>query len=111
MKTGLWISLASNLRELVKATETGRKDKGTLLCRHFTLDCYSMKLELLTNATVVDDAIRFVQSNRHSNNGGVEQVSEAKRTKYDNVTECLTSDSNTKVYGQQDLLVAITCYD
>ncbi|MFL6361761.1 MAG: hypothetical protein ACJ72V_20800, partial [Nitrososphaeraceae archaeon] len=23
-------------------------------------DCYSMKLELLTNATVVDDAIRFV---------------------------------------------------
>ncbi|MFL6411737.1 MAG: hypothetical protein ACJ71K_10930 [Nitrososphaeraceae archaeon] len=26
-------------------------------------DCYSMKLDLLTNATVVDDAIRFV-SNR-----------------------------------------------
>jgi hypothetical protein len=23
-------------------------------------DCYTMKLELLTNATVVDDAIRFV---------------------------------------------------
>ena len=23
-------------------------------------DCYAMKLELLTNATVVDDAIRFV---------------------------------------------------
>ena len=29
-------------------------------------DCYSMKLELLTNATVVDDAIRFVQSNRNT---------------------------------------------
>ena len=37
-----------------------------------------MKLELFINATVVDDAIRFVQSNRHSNNGGIEQVSEAK---------------------------------
>ena len=24
------------------------------------LECYSMKLDLLTNATVVDDAIRFV---------------------------------------------------
>jgi hypothetical protein len=23
-------------------------------------DCYSMKLDLLTNATVVDDAIRFI---------------------------------------------------
>jgi hypothetical protein len=26
-------------------------------------ECYSMKLDLLTNATVVDDAIRFVSSN------------------------------------------------
>ena len=25
-------------------------------------DCYSMKLDLLTNATVVDDAIKFVSS-------------------------------------------------
>jgi predicted transcriptional regulator len=27
-------------------------------------ECYSMKLDLLTNATVVDDAIRFVSSHR-----------------------------------------------
>ena len=27
-------------------------------------DCYSMKMDLLTNATVVDDAIRFVSSNK-----------------------------------------------
>jgi predicted transcriptional regulator len=27
-------------------------------------ECYSMKLDLLTNATVVDDAIRFVTSNQ-----------------------------------------------
>jgi hypothetical protein len=27
-------------------------------------ECYSMKLDLLTNATVVDDAIRFVSANR-----------------------------------------------
>jgi hypothetical protein len=27
-------------------------------------ECYSMKLELLTNATVVDDAIRFVSSKK-----------------------------------------------
>jgi hypothetical protein len=31
-------------------------------------ECYSMKLDLLTNATVVDDAIRFVPSNRSKNN-------------------------------------------
>jgi hypothetical protein len=28
-------------------------------------ECYSMKLDLLTNATVVDDAIRFVKSNQY----------------------------------------------
>jgi len=27
-------------------------------------DCYSMKLDLLTNATMVDDAIRFVLSHK-----------------------------------------------
>ena len=30
-------------------------------------ECYSMKLELLTNATVVDDAIRFVSSKTKEN--------------------------------------------
>jgi hypothetical protein len=30
-------------------------------------DCYSMKLDLLTNATVVDDAIRFVSSKTNAN--------------------------------------------
>ena len=30
-------------------------------------ECYSMKLYLLTNATVVDDAIRFVSSNSKEN--------------------------------------------
>jgi hypothetical protein len=33
-----------------------RKDTGLSLAK----DCYLMKLDLLTNATVVDDAIRFV---------------------------------------------------
>jgi hypothetical protein len=32
-------------------------------------DCYSMKLDLLTNATVVDDAIRFVDERTRSETG------------------------------------------
>ncbi len=31
-------------------------------------ECYSMKMDLLTNATVVDDAIRFVSSNKFKDN-------------------------------------------
>jgi hypothetical protein len=33
-------------------------------------ECYSMKLDLLTNATVVDDAIRFVSSNKSKEKQG-----------------------------------------
>jgi hypothetical protein len=43
-------------------------------------DCYSMKLDLLTNATVVDDAIRFVsqksKENPNSNEGDKEEPKE-----------------------------------
>jgi hypothetical protein len=31
-------------------------------------ECYSMKLDLLTNATVVDDAIRFVSQSKNKDN-------------------------------------------
>jgi hypothetical protein len=42
-------------------------------------ECYSMKLELLTNATVVDDAIRFV-SNRTKGDANKE-IEEEERAK------------------------------
>ena len=67
-------------------------------------DCYSMKLELLTNATVVDDAIRFVQSNRiaTSNTGYphlqiVEPIIEANETKRKNEVDKLATQSNAKL--------------
>ena len=34
---------------------------------HLAKDCYSMKLELLTNATVVEDAFKFVDRNKNNN--------------------------------------------
>jgi hypothetical protein len=54
-------------------------------------ECYSMKLELLTNATVVDDAIRFV-SNRskdrqESSDNGDEVNKETNKSDYDNNEE------------------------
>jgi hypothetical protein len=39
-------------------------------------ECYSMKLDLLTNATVVDDAIRFVISKTKENLKSSEDDSE-----------------------------------
>src|SRR5918912_1577510 len=50
---------------IAQQAETNKKEKMQALS--LAKECYSMKLELLTNATVVDDAMRFV-SEHHSNN-------------------------------------------
>ncbi|MFL6340327.1 MAG: hypothetical protein ACJ72U_02135 [Nitrososphaeraceae archaeon] len=53
-------------------------------------ECYSMKLDLLTNATVVDDAIRFVSSKSKENlktasssNSDEHEKEESKEPDYD----------------------------
>jgi hypothetical protein len=47
-------------------------------------ECYSMKLNLLTNATVVDDAIRFVSSKtKEKLKPSAEGDKEAKESDYD----------------------------
>jgi hypothetical protein len=51
-------------------------------------ECYSMKLELLTNATVVDDAIRFVYQKSKDNvelkySSNEDDKEEAKEPDYD----------------------------
>jgi hypothetical protein len=51
-------------------------------------ECYSMKLELLTNASVVDDAIRFVSSR----NGDIKEI-ESKEDK--NIIGCDHNEAST----------------
>lgn len=58
------IGLNSILKEAwtISQTDNGvNSDKVKALA--LAKECYAMKLELLTNATVVDDAMRFVASN------------------------------------------------
>lgn len=54
------VGLTSILREAwnIVANTEDRREKIQALS--LAKECYAMKLELLTNATVVDDAIRFV---------------------------------------------------
>jgi len=54
------VGLTSILKEAwITASKTEDK-REKLQALSLAKECYSMKLELLTNATVVDDAIRFV---------------------------------------------------
>ena len=60
------VGLTSILKEAwFTATKTEDK-REKLHALSLAKECYSMKLELLTNATVVDDAIRFVNERTKS---------------------------------------------
>jgi hypothetical protein len=56
-------------------------------------ECYSMKLELLTNSTVVDDAIRFASSNKSKDN-------ENLKTSSSNSNEDDKEESNEPDYSE-----------
>ena len=84
-----------------QASETGNIEKIKAL--NLAKDCYSMKLELLTNATVVDDAIRFVQSNRNFDNSGdhnleiVESINDVNGMKRNEQIDRLSSQNRSEV--------------
>jgi hypothetical protein len=54
----------NNERSLEYVGTDGEKVQALSLAK----DRYSMKLELLTNATVVDDVIKFIETEKEKNN-------------------------------------------
>jgi predicted transcriptional regulator len=54
------VGLTAITREAWSTAQQTEDKREKIQALSLAKDCYSMKLELLTNATVVDDAIRFV---------------------------------------------------
>jgi hypothetical protein len=54
------VSLTSILREAWNTAQNTEDKREKIQALSLAKECYFMKLELLTNATVFDDAIRFV---------------------------------------------------
>lgn len=57
------VGLTAILREAWTTSQKTEDGREKIQALSLAKECYSMKLELLTNATVVDDAIRFVTDN------------------------------------------------
>jgi hypothetical protein len=53
-----------NQSEISRILQISQPKREKIQALSLAKECYSMKLDLLTNATVVDDAIRFVSSNK-----------------------------------------------
>ena len=54
------VGLSAILREAWNTTQSTEDKREKIQALSLVKECYSMKLDLLTNATVVDYAIRFV---------------------------------------------------
>jgi hypothetical protein len=66
-------------------------------------DCYSMKLDLLTNATVVDEAIRFVSSNKEkekTESSDSDDKEELNETDYDEDQDQLEEEQEEEEYDE-----------
>jgi hypothetical protein len=61
------VGLTAILREAWTTLQQTEDKREKILALSLAKECYSMKLELLTNATVVDDAIRLVSSKTKEN--------------------------------------------
>jgi hypothetical protein len=56
------VGLTAILREAWTTAQNSEDKREKIQALSLAKECYSMKLDLLTNATVVDDAIKFVTS-------------------------------------------------
>jgi hypothetical protein len=69
------VGLTAITKEAWNTAQSAEDKREKIQALSLAKECYSMKLDLLTNATVVDDAIRFVSesSKKTNNNQGLEE--------------------------------------
>ena len=60
------VGISSILKEAWNTANSPEERKDKLHALSLAKDCYSMKLELLTNATIVEDALKFVDRNKNN---------------------------------------------
>ena len=65
------VGISSILKEAWNTANSPEEGKDKLHALSLAKDCYSMKLELLTNATIVEDALKFVDRNKNNNQARV----------------------------------------
>jgi hypothetical protein len=57
------VGITAILKEAWNTAQQASEKREKLQALSLAKECYTLKLELLTNATVVDDALKFVSSN------------------------------------------------
>ncbi len=95
------VGLTAILREAWNTSQQAEDRREKIQALSLAKECYSMKLDLLTNATVVDDAIRFVASEK-SKEKEEEQVKSSPSSSSDSSGN---EDNNKVSYSLQDSIL------
>jgi hypothetical protein len=96
------VGLTAILREAWNTSQQTEDRREKIQALSLAKECYSMKLDLLTNATVVDDAIRFV-SEKSKDKDKEEQVkSSASSTSSDSSNEDDNKESKELDYDDDN---------
>jgi hypothetical protein len=92
------VGLTAILREAWNTSQQTEDRREKIQALSLAKDCYSMKLELLTNATVVDDAIRFVSESEKSKDKDKEEQVKSSPSSSDSSG----NEDNNKEYKEPD---------
>jgi hypothetical protein len=97
------VGLNSILKEVWTTSQQAVDKREKIQALSLAKECYSMKLDPLTNATVVEDAIRFVSSNnkaketlKSASKGRSEDDNESKELDYDEDEGLLEEEQEEK---------------
>jgi hypothetical protein len=91
------VGLTAILREAWNTSQHTEDRREKIQALSLAKECYSMKLDLLTNATVVDDAIRFVSEK--SKDKDREQV---KNSSFSSCSSNSSNEDNNKESNEPD---------
>ena len=94
------VGLTAILREAWNTSQQAEDRREKIQALSLAKECYSMKLDLLTNATVVDDAIRFVSEKSKDKEG--EQVKSSSSSSSDSSNEDDNKESKEPDYDYDD---------
>jgi hypothetical protein len=85
------VGITAILREAWNTSQQTEDKREKIQALSLAKECYSMKLDLLTNATVVDDAIRFVSNHNNCYNGDNEKQEHISNYKADEESTAMTT--------------------
>jgi hypothetical protein len=96
------VGLTAILREAWNTSQQTEDRREKIQDLSLAKECYSMKLDLLTNATVVDDAIRFVSESEKSKGKDREQIKSAFSSSDSSGNEDNNKEPNEPDYEDDD---------